>query len=344
MAMAMPVSSDMRRGVGRPGSDARIAVQHSACAMYPLSSLSGVLRRKRCRKVWWCTPRDSASSATEIPCCIIHCCIMATVIIGLFGNRRSLRCSNLMHNLYNMFNNLSTPLFTNPINKSMNDKMIAIIPAAGLGGRLGQGKPKSLVKVCGKPIIQWQLEALGLFSEVRVVVGYQGEDVVRTAHASHPKVTFYLNQYFQENSVVDSILMAMRDLKPDELVTVIDGDVLFTAEQIELMARNKFQCIGATKERSEYPVMLCTTGATVYGFSRDITYGYEWACICNAYPSIFKDSDKYIYNGLQRQLPLPYVLLDTVEVDTPTDLAEAELWIQERRSNQTVLGAAGGRR
>ena len=37
---------------------------------------------------------------------------------------------------------------------------IALIVAAGLGERLGAGRPKALVELAGRPLVQWSIDAL----------------------------------------------------------------------------------------------------------------------------------------------------------------------------------------
>jgi mannose-1-phosphate guanylyltransferase/phosphomannomutase len=65
--------------------------------------------------------------------------------------------------------------------------MIALIQAGGAGTRLkaitGDNLPKPMVEICGKPILQWQIENLrksGIF-EIIIVVSQNGKDVIENA-------------------------------------------------------------------------------------------------------------------------------------------------------------------
>ena len=49
-------------------------------------------------------------------------------------------------------------------------KKIIVIAAAGKGSRLGAGKPKCLIEVCGRAIFEYQLKAFGWADEIRMVV------------------------------------------------------------------------------------------------------------------------------------------------------------------------------
>jgi len=62
--------------------------------------------------------------------------------------------------------------------------MIALIQAGGAGTRLkaitGDSLPKPMVEICGKPILQWQIENLrksGIF-EIIIVVSASGKDII----------------------------------------------------------------------------------------------------------------------------------------------------------------------
>jgi 2-C-methyl-D-erythritol 4-phosphate cytidylyltransferase len=47
---------------------------------------------------------------------------------------------------------------------------VALIVAAGRGERLGSGRPKALVNVAGRPMLEWSVEALRRVPEVRQIV------------------------------------------------------------------------------------------------------------------------------------------------------------------------------
>lgn len=57
-------------------------------------------------------------------------------------------------------------------------KTAGIILAAGRGSRMANltsGNPKCLVKLAGRPLLEWQLVALGALDEILIVTGYRGE-------------------------------------------------------------------------------------------------------------------------------------------------------------------------
>lgn len=47
---------------------------------------------------------------------------------------------------------------------------VALIVAAGLGERLGASRPKALVELAGRPLLQWSLDVLGAVEEIERIV------------------------------------------------------------------------------------------------------------------------------------------------------------------------------
>lgn len=105
--------------------------------------------------------------------------------------------------------------------------MRAIILAAGLGSRLGaksRGKPKALVKVGGKTLIEHQLEALSSegIGPVVVVVGHGAEHV---RDALGEAVEYVENPRPSETNSLYSLWLAREWLEGD--VLLLNSDLLF---------------------------------------------------------------------------------------------------------------------
>lgn len=89
----------------------------------------------------------------------------------------------------------------------------AIIVAAGRGRRLGQSTdeiPKCMVKVGGRPILHWQLEALSAAGvrDVVVVRGYRGNCI----DPGPFPVRFIENPAWAENNILASLMYAAHEL------------------------------------------------------------------------------------------------------------------------------------
>jgi 2-C-methyl-D-erythritol 4-phosphate cytidylyltransferase len=67
---------------------------------------------------------------------------------------------------------------------------IALVVAAGSGQRLGAERPKALVEVAGRPLLQWSLDVLGAMREIdRIVVALPPHDPVLPAAIDAPAGT-----------------------------------------------------------------------------------------------------------------------------------------------------------
>lgn len=101
----------------------------------------------------------------------------------------------------------------------------AIILAAGRGSRLGvltADRPKCLVELAGRPLLDWQLAALDAagVTRVGVVRGYRAHDVVRSV------LEPFDNPRWQHGNMVASLLCARSWLREAPSL-VVYGDVVF---------------------------------------------------------------------------------------------------------------------
>ena len=109
--------------------------------------------------------------------------------------------------------------------------MKAIILSAGQGKRLlplTAGRPKCLLEVQGKPVLQWQLDALmgAGCQEVVIVVGY-GADQVEELVANRPdkdRIRTFYNPFFEVSNNLASCWVARSEMDKDFLL--LNGDVV----------------------------------------------------------------------------------------------------------------------
>jgi len=117
--------------------------------------------------------------------------------------------------------------------------MKAIILAAGRGSRLGtltQNKPKPLTILAGKPLIEWQIEALSKagIEDVTLVCGYQAQ-LLTPYGGSH-----IYNSDWDTSNMVRSLLCA-DDLLSVEPVLVCYGDLVYRHDLIETLLATKHE-------------------------------------------------------------------------------------------------------
>ena len=105
--------------------------------------------------------------------------------------------------------------------------MNAIILAAGKGERLRpltENKPKCLVKLFGKSLLEWQIETfhkLGI-DDITVVTGYKSNLI------KFPEITNLENKKYDSTNMVETLFCAEEKLKNSTIVSY--GDILFESK------------------------------------------------------------------------------------------------------------------
>jgi L-glutamine-phosphate cytidylyltransferase len=112
--------------------------------------------------------------------------------------------------------------------------MRAVILAAGRGrrlGSLGDDRPKCLVELAGKPLLDRQIAALRRagVDEIAVVRGYRAERIDR------PGLCYFANDRWAETNMVMSLASAARWLDAGPLI-VSYGDIFFRSELVRRLA------------------------------------------------------------------------------------------------------------
>jgi len=104
--------------------------------------------------------------------------------------------------------------------------MKAIILAAGQGTRLRpltDDKPKCLVELAGKPLLEHQLETLraGGVDDIYIVGGYRAEQLER------PDTTLHLNPRYAETNMVTTLFAAEAVMTGDTDLIISYGDIVY---------------------------------------------------------------------------------------------------------------------
>jgi len=130
--------------------------------------------------------------------------------------------------------------------------MEVIILAAGVGKRLiplTEKIPKALVKVHGKPIIQWQIEMLDRLGidDIHIVCGYKEGVLKNYFKFNIDKKVNFIHQK-QQTGTADAIQLAKEFIKDDFLV--LAGDTIFLDEDImKLMEKKNSLLLAEQHER-----------------------------------------------------------------------------------------------
>jgi choline kinase len=199
----------------------------------------------------------------------------------------------------------------------MSSAKSIVISCAGIGSRLGLGQTKALININGKSLIAWQLEAFKDVEDVRVVVGYQANDVIKEVSRYRKDVIFVYNHRYFETKTGASFYLGARHA--NEYLIEWDGDLIVHPSDVRkiLSTEGEFICYA---DKSSDEAIFVNTGedGRVESFSRE-TGDYEWtgpACIR-------KDRLQYssgnVFNQLEPYLPMPGLKIRAYDVDTYDD-------------------------
>lgn len=215
---------------------------------------------------------------------------------------------------------------------SMNikkEKTTVIICCAGMGSRLKKNCPKALIDICGKPLIARQLDSLLDFDDVRVVVGYQANKVEEYIKIHYPNVLIVNNNEYKSTSAGDSIIKGIARKEARDIIVAMVGDILIDPEDFKRFIEYKGYCIAGCYPCTENPVLMRTdSNNNCISFSNDIG-DCEWIGLIKVSSQYLKESKGTLYNTISPFLPLKVVMMQSREIDTPTDYINALAWYEK---------------
>lgn len=111
--------------------------------------------------------------------------------------------------------------------------MKAVLPAAGKGSRLEprtNSKPKPLVEVCGRPILEYCLEHFtGTdIEELIIVVGYRGKQIIERFGDEYEGIPLTYAWQHEQKGMAHALLQAEEHVQKD--FAVMDGDNIICAD------------------------------------------------------------------------------------------------------------------
>jgi len=212
--------------------------------------------------------------------------------------------------------------------------MQAIILAAGKGTRLGkatQDTPKSLIKISGKPLLQYTLSSLpSSIKEVIIVTGYLGDKIrdhfgnnfkginIKYATLAHLLGTAYA-------------LWQTRPLLKEGRFLVLNGDDIYNKKELEKMLKYdwSFGLIKTAPPRSTYLTFELDKSGNIFGahYPTESEIKSRILLATGAYVldnTIFKYEPVKIANG---EYGLPQTILQAVKKN-PTKSVLMKKWIQ----------------
>ena len=157
--------------------------------------------------------------------------------------------------------------------------MKTLILSAGQGRRLlpfTEDRPKCLLPIRGKTVIEWQMQELAEcgIADVTVVVGF-GADKVREALASSwlpLRVRTVYNPLFEVSDNLVSCWMAREAMRGDFIL--LNGDTLFEQEVVDRLLASESSPVTIAISRKRFydsdDMKVRCDGTTLLGVSKDL--------------------------------------------------------------------------
>ena len=202
-----------------------------------------------------------------------------------------------------------------------------IISCAGLGSRLGLNKPKCMVEVNGRMLIDYLLDICLEIEDIRIVVGFKELELIDHVREIRPDVTFVRNPNYASTSNSYSVYLASRDLEDPYII--IDGDMIINHSDfkrfLSVCLQSETDIVGIAKSKTEEAVFLkLNDRREVIAFQRSPVTEYEWCGIAFLKNIRVVPEEGYVYKHFVKCLPLKTFEFECYEIDTPDDLALAE--------------------
>lgn len=201
-----------------------------------------------------------------------------------------------------------------------------VISCAGIGSRLGLGTTKALIEIQGRSLIAWQLELFRDVEDVRIVIGYQANDVIKEALKYRSDVIFVYNHNYFDTKTAASFYLGSRHANGH--VLEYDGDLLVHPDDIRQCLAADYEYVAYSKAMSDDAVFVKVNGqGDVVAFSTQ-EGDYEWtgpACLDRRK---VKFSSGHVYNQIEEYLPMKGMKIRACDIDTYEDYERAVKFVQ----------------
>ncbi len=196
-----------------------------------------------------------------------------------------------------------------------------VISCAGVGSRLGLGQTKSLIKIHGQSILHHQLDALHAVEDVRIVVGFQAQELIQEALRKRRDLIFAFNHdYFNTRTAASLFLGARHGYSH---IIAWDGDLLLHPEDVPRCLEADFEYAGCSALSTDDSVFVrLNSHGQVTAFSRE-SGDLEWSGPALLLKRRLHFSSGHVYNQIESFLPIQSLQIRAKDIDTYEDYQSA---------------------
>ena len=202
-----------------------------------------------------------------------------------------------------------------------------VLSCAGIGSRLGINQAKSLIVLNGKPLIAYQMKQFSAIIDVRIVVGFQAFDVIKTVLMLRRDVIFVFNHDYFHTGTGMSFYLGSR--YSHEFAIAWDGDLLVHPDDVAACLHPTGEYVGCSALISDQPVYIAwNEEGWVNGFSTELGER-EWSGPACLRSEKLQPAPAHVYHLILERLPLPALDIRAADIDTHQDYLRACHLIEE---------------
>lgn len=192
-----------------------------------------------------------------------------------------------------------------------------VISCAGIGSRLGLGLTKALVQINGASLISWQLKLFKDIEDLRIVIGFQGSEIIDEVRKYRQDVIFCYNHRYFETKTGASFYLGARHANVEILEW--DGDLLVHPDDVKMLLGIDGEYICYSDKTSEETVFVNTDDkGNVLSFSRK-SGDYEWTGpACMSKHNLTYNSNN-VFNMFEHLCPMRGIKVRAYDIDTYND-------------------------
>lgn len=192
-----------------------------------------------------------------------------------------------------------------------------VISCAGIGSRLGLGLTKALVQINGGSLISWQLKLFKDVEDLRLVIGFQGSEIIEEVRKFRDDVIFCYNHRYFETKTGASYYLGARHANHETIEW--DGDLLVHPDDVKMLLATpgEYICYGDITSEDSVCVHVNENGE-VLDFSRE-GGDYEWtgpACMDKKHLTYCSQN---VFNMFEPLCPMRGIKVRAYDIDTYND-------------------------
>lgn len=204
--------------------------------------------------------------------------------------------------------------------KSPQKGQSLVVPAAGVGSRLGLGKTKALLDLNGKKLIHHHLDNFNGIEDVRVVIGFEYAELISAAMQKRRDIIFVFNHDYFHTKTCASLYLGSQHA--NEMILGWDGDLLVSPDDLYKCLNAKDEFLGCSEIYTDDGIFVDIEDENVVNFTHSKTK-FEWSGPFLLNKNRINNEDGNVFEMLSKQLPLPAVKISAMDIDTYGDYERA---------------------